>query len=95
MVDTDGSGYLEYREAVQVFRNMQQKMAANGDKFNEDEFKVAFKLMDTSGDGRLSFDELFGFFEKMYRDMGAITDWINLKQISLILSYPLSAVSSQ
>lgn len=74
MVDADGSGFLEYREAVQVFRNLQNKMSAQGNSFDEEQFKVAFKVMDTSGDGRLSFDELFGFFEKMYRDMGAITD---------------------
>ncbi|KAK2657453.1 hypothetical protein Ddye_010505 [Dipteronia dyeriana] len=56
-VDTDGDGFIDFKEFMEMMQNNNNNMGVDGGEKKTD-IQSAFKLFDTDGDGKISAQEL-------------------------------------
>lgn len=63
--DTDGNGYLEKMEMMQVAEELHERLAC-GQRFDRDGFEKGFEQLDDNGDGHVQLEEFINWYLQNY-----------------------------
>ena len=64
-IDTDGSGFIEYKELDNFIKTLYQAMGQP--QPTEKQIKQTFKLLDENKDGKISFQEISDMLESILK----------------------------